>query len=250
MIRRPPRSTQPTTLFPYTTLFRSAFADITPPLWLRAIRGAGGKGSIIAKSAEQAILWVRHRNGWGNFIASELLPNRLLTWQSIWKNGELVCAQGRERISWSMSQTSVSGVTGATGVARTVSREDLDAIAEKAILAVDNMPNGIFGVDLKENANGVPCPTEINIGRFFTTVQFFAEAGFNMPYIYVKLAYGEKTPEIKKRKNPLPQNLLWLRSIDSEPMLVDPAGMSAFCKNPPDMSGLLEPDSSVKYDVR
>jgi tetraacyldisaccharide 4'-kinase len=26
MIRRPPRSTQPTTLFPYTTLFRSKFA--------------------------------------------------------------------------------------------------------------------------------------------------------------------------------------------------------------------------------
>jgi hypothetical protein len=25
MIRRPPRSTQPTTLFPYTTLFRSVF---------------------------------------------------------------------------------------------------------------------------------------------------------------------------------------------------------------------------------
>jgi thiol:disulfide interchange protein DsbD len=29
MIRRPPRSTQPTTLFPYTTLFRSLKADWT-----------------------------------------------------------------------------------------------------------------------------------------------------------------------------------------------------------------------------
>jgi long-chain acyl-CoA synthetase len=28
MIRRPPRSTQPTTLFPYTTLFRSDEAEI------------------------------------------------------------------------------------------------------------------------------------------------------------------------------------------------------------------------------
>jgi glycine/serine hydroxymethyltransferase len=28
MIRRPPRSTQPTTLFPYTTLFRSGFKEI------------------------------------------------------------------------------------------------------------------------------------------------------------------------------------------------------------------------------
>jgi predicted AAA+ superfamily ATPase len=30
MIRRPPRSTQPTTLFPYTTLFRSSFEDGEP----------------------------------------------------------------------------------------------------------------------------------------------------------------------------------------------------------------------------
>jgi phosphoserine aminotransferase len=28
MIRRPPRSTQPTTLFPYTTLFRSAIVSL------------------------------------------------------------------------------------------------------------------------------------------------------------------------------------------------------------------------------
>jgi hypothetical protein len=31
MIRRPPRSTQPTTLFPYTTLFRSAYAAKLAP---------------------------------------------------------------------------------------------------------------------------------------------------------------------------------------------------------------------------
>src|SRR3546814_17873375 len=30
MIRRPPRSTRTDTLFPYTTLFRSNMADITP----------------------------------------------------------------------------------------------------------------------------------------------------------------------------------------------------------------------------
>jgi flagella basal body P-ring formation protein FlgA len=35
MIRRPPRSTQPTTLFPYTTLFRSAGEDLRQNL-LRA----------------------------------------------------------------------------------------------------------------------------------------------------------------------------------------------------------------------
>jgi hypothetical protein len=40
MIRRPPRSTQPTTLFPYTTLFRSFnrhFYVFEPPRSLQAI---------------------------------------------------------------------------------------------------------------------------------------------------------------------------------------------------------------------
>jgi putative sterol carrier protein len=35
MIRRPPRSTQPTTLFPYTTLFRSA----EYPRWKEVLSG-------------------------------------------------------------------------------------------------------------------------------------------------------------------------------------------------------------------
>src|SRR3546814_10469847 len=40
MIRRPPRSTRTDTLFPYTTLFRSAsrhFADCAPPLKRRVL---------------------------------------------------------------------------------------------------------------------------------------------------------------------------------------------------------------------
>src|SRR3546814_2224965 len=43
MIRRPPRSTRTDTLFPYTTLFRSAAPDKPPPT-LRSRRAAGYKG--------------------------------------------------------------------------------------------------------------------------------------------------------------------------------------------------------------
>jgi lipopolysaccharide export system protein LptA len=39
MIRRPPRSTQPTTLFPYTTLFRSDIAIVSGHV--RITRGDG-----------------------------------------------------------------------------------------------------------------------------------------------------------------------------------------------------------------
>src|SRR3546814_15811192 len=43
MIRRPPRSTRTDTLFPYTTLFRSAFLD-SGPLMLADLRDRAGIG--------------------------------------------------------------------------------------------------------------------------------------------------------------------------------------------------------------
>src|SRR3712207_8377973 len=43
MIRRPPRST----LFPYTTLFRSAEGDLPWPALLRAVAGSGYRGPLV-----------------------------------------------------------------------------------------------------------------------------------------------------------------------------------------------------------
>lgn len=227
----------------------TAFNELPKPFWIRATSGAGGRGSLIVDNIDKARVWIDYWKGWGSFMASELLPNRLLTWQSIWKDGELVCAQSRERLSWAMGNATASGVSGMTGVGKTISRKDLDTIAEKAIFAIDKKPNGIFGVDLKENAKGIPCPTEINIGRFFTTIQFFTELGLNMPDIYVKLALGDKIPKIKKRYNMLPDDYYWLRSADSEPILLHQNDFNSICKNKIDARKLLVPDSTVKYHV-
>ena len=67
--------------------------------------------------------------------------------------------------------------------------------------------------------NNIPNPTEINIGRFFTTHEFFTKAGLNMPYIFIKTAFKESYPEIKNKINSLPENLVWIRGIDFLPIL-------------------------------
>ena len=67
---------------------------------------------------------------------------------------------------------------------------------------------------------GIANPTEINIGRFFTTVQFFKEAGLNMPEILKDIAIYNKFPKLDKKINPLKDDLLWLRCMDKEPMLI------------------------------
>ena len=189
-------------------------------IWLRANDlGGGGMGSIPTNDYNMAKAWIDRYNGWGNFIAAEMLSSKTVTWLSIWYEGELICAQTRKRTGWIHGNRSASGVTGVTKVGTTCSDDQVTDIAEKTVRAVDNRPHGIFGVDMTYDKNGIPNPTEINISRFFTTILFFTKAGLNMPVIFKDLAlYGEK-PELEKKINPLPDGLMWLRAMDREPML-------------------------------
>jgi carbamoyl-phosphate synthase large subunit len=66
---------------------------------------------------------------------------------------------------------------------------------------------------------GVPNPTEINIGRFFTTHYFFTKAGVNFPKIYCDLALYGRMPKLARVLNPLPDGLLWIRGMDVAPLL-------------------------------
>tara|TARA_Y100000310_G_scaffold345367_1_gene464180 strand:- start:3846 stop:4928 length:1083 start_codon:yes stop_codon:yes gene_type:complete len=190
-------------------------------IWIREISGAGGRGSFPATDFKQAKAWINFKQGWGKFTAAECLQPQSITWLSIWKDGELVVAQSRKRVYWEMGKLAPSGISGITGTGQTVSDQSLDDIAQKTIFAVDKEPNGIFAVDLTFDGKGIPNPTEINIARFFTTHEFFTQAGLNMPYIFTKLAFGEKIPEIKKKINPLKDDLAWIRGVDFLPILTD-----------------------------
>ncbi len=188
-------------------------------IWIREISGAFGKGSLPATNYDMAKKWIDFKDGWGKYSAAECLEEQSVTWQSLWKNGELVVAQGRKRLYWEFANRSPSGVTGLTGTGITYSDATLDEIALKSILTIDSQPHGIYSVDLTYDLEKVPNPTEINIGRFFTTHYFFSKAGLNMPYLYVKLALGEETILPLKKMNPLPDNLAWIRGMDVEPKL-------------------------------
>jgi carbamoyl-phosphate synthase large subunit len=199
---------------------QDAFASYGGHMWLRDSTGAGGRGALPVHDLDTARSWLDLRQGWGRYTASELLEPETITWMSIWHNGELVLAQGRRRLYWELSKVSQSGVTGATGAAITVADPQVDEIATAAVLAIDPTPDALFGVDLTYDRNGIPNPTEINIGRFFTTHLFFTELGVNMPYVFVKLACGEDLPDIPQKLNPARSGMVWIRGMDFEPVLV------------------------------
>jgi predicted ATP-grasp superfamily ATP-dependent carboligase len=198
---------------------RAALDRYGGSVWLRATEGAGGRGSLAAHDYTTARAWLDFHQGWGSFSAAELLEPSSITWMSIWRQGELVLAQGRKRLYWELAKVSPSGISGATGGGMTTSDPLLDEIATSAVLAVDSAPHGLFGVDLTYDKNGVPNPTEINIGRFFTTHHFFTALGINMPYIFVKLGCGEEVAIPEQRVNPAPDGMVWIRGIDIEPVL-------------------------------
>lgn len=216
---------------------KTAFADLGPDIWLRFVNSpGGGKGSFRAKYYSIAKEWITYNDGWGSFTASEYLSDKTVTWSSIWKNGELIVSQGRERYFWEFGNRAPSGVTGITGAASTYSDKKLDEIAEKAIKAIDSRPNGIFCADFTYDKNGIPNPTEINIGRFFTTIYFFTKAGLNMPYIFVKTAFNEPI-FVDKVYSPLKNGLCWVRGMDFRPILCSLADMK---KNEQTLEGMIK----------
>src|SRR6266516_4002990 len=180
-----------------------AFNRFGSPVWIRAVSGAAGRGAFPARTLQQAIAWVEFHDGWGGFSAAECMGSDSTTWMSLWKNGELIVAQSRKRLYWELGNRAPSGVTGITG----------------AGLTVDDAPDGIFSVDLTYDRDGIANPTEINIGRFFTTHDFFTAAGLNMPHFYIKAAFDEPLPALAARINPLPGGLLWIRGVDFLPIL-------------------------------
>jgi carbamoylphosphate synthase large subunit len=208
----------------------TAFDKMGSPLWIRAKHGAGGTGSTPALNRETALAWIGYWRARGKdwkFIAQEHCKGRNIGFHSLWKDGELVVSMARERLQYVYPHLAPSGITGTPSVQRTIHDDDANRIATEAVLAVDPDFNGLACVDLKENDEGVPCPTEINAGRMFTTSFFFSYASrilyrnfhVNFPYLYLKVAYGETLPDIP-RYNGLPAGLYWIRHFDAPAKLV------------------------------
>lgn len=232
---------------PYTWLVSNkevlnlAFSN-ADKLWLRSAKGAGSLAALPVTTPEQAVMWIDYWSSrgitWGQFILSEYLPGKEYAFQSLWKDGKIFCSATRERLEYLFQNRMPSGQSSSPTIAKSVHNDLVNNIATEAILALDPVPHGVYCVDLKENSKGIPCVMEINAGRFFTTSYFFAYAGSNMPYYYVKLAHGDDF--VKDRKdtnkpikcyNDVAADLYWIRQIDCGEIMVrgdklEPAGFN------------------------
>lgn len=201
---------------------RKAFREIGQPLWLRAIHGAGGRGSLPVTDEDSAFRWIDMQRGWGQFMAAKRLQDGMASWECIWRNGRLLAAQGRRRLYWEFSHLTPSGVTGVGGAHQWIDDPVVDEMAMRAIKAIDPEPNGVFSVDMVYDEHGRPNVTEINVGRFMSggAIYYNKDPRINFPYLAVRAGMDELSLAMEPIMNPLPQGVVLIHGMDTEPVLV------------------------------
>lgn len=193
-------------------------------VWVRARVGAGARASLPVSTPNQAVNWI---DWWTTekgmsveqFMASAMLPGKEYAFQSIWQNGQLIAGQARERIEYLYGFLAPSGQSSTPAIAKTISDPTVTGLALQAIQALDSHPNGVYCVDIKTAENGSPFVTEVNAGRFFTTSNFFAAAGVNMPDMAMRAAMGETLTSVGL--SPIEDEKYWIRNVDMGYVLID-----------------------------
>jgi carbamoylphosphate synthase large subunit len=167
-------------------------------LWCRLRTGSGSRGAIPVARAAQARAWIEY---WAEmrgvavdaFTLSEYLPGRDFNAQALWSEGRLVLVKTCERLSYFGGGSQPSGSSSTPALARTVVEPDVVDVCTRAIRALDASTTGIFSIDLKADAAGVPNVTEINAGRFAMITSFYDFTGrHSMAAACVRLARGER----------------------------------------------------------
>lgn len=168
-----------------------------PLAWCRVRHGNGSVGATPVRTLGQVRWWVRY---WAEmrgvparaFTLSEYLPGRDFACQSLWRAGRLILIKTFERLAYVVPGSEASRLSSVAALARTVVEPRVIDISAAAITRLDPRASGVFCIDLKEDASGVPSITEINAGRFSLSTNVYDLAGrHNMAATYVRLALDE-----------------------------------------------------------
>lgn len=199
-------------------------APLNYPFWVRATFGSSGLGSLKVNSAKELDEWVNINPSVKEFIASEFLPGRNLACKLIYKDGVLLRSACAERKAYIMSKVAPSGITGNTSFGRMVNDSRLVEISEHAINTIfsrhEAMPHGVFTVDFKENSNGVPMITEINV-RFVAFASSLAKAGANLPLDYLDANLRTEGFCFDRKDYKFPDGTIFLRDVDENPVVMN-----------------------------
>lgn len=193
------------------------------PFWIRSTSGSSGLGSLKVEGGDSLKNWITINPKVKKFIGSEFLPGRNLACKLLFKEGNLLRAASGERVNYIMSKVAPSGITGNTSFGRLLNEPKLIELAERALRIVekntDKKLHGFFTTDFKEDENGKPYITEINV-RMVAFNMSFAACGANFSEDIVNLLIAPDSFDTNYKMYEFEKDLIFLRDVDAEPILM------------------------------
>jgi hypothetical protein len=198
-------------------------AKLPFPFWVRSSSGTSGLGSLLIENEAALKNWISINPMVQTFLASTYLPGRNLACKLLYWNGELIRSACAERVNYIMAKVAPSGITGNTSFGRLINEPQL---VDEATRAMDKLfehskspKHGFFTVDFKEDAQGKPFITEINV-RHVAFTQCFAAGGANFAEDTVRLLMNDQTFHKQYRMYEFEKDLIFLRDVDALPILM------------------------------
>jgi len=194
------------------------------PLWIRdiAVGSDSGKGALRADNIDDIRAWVLLNRNIGEFMLSAFLPGRNFACCMLFDDDRLLKTCCYERLEYYMAPVAPSGVTGNISRGRLVNDDRVLASAEAAVRETARQTgetiHGLLTVDLREDANGLPLVTEINI-RHTAPTSAYAAGGSNMVEAQIHHSLG-RLDLIDDSPVHFPENNYILRDIDGRPLWV------------------------------
>jgi len=197
--------------------------EVGEVFWIRSTEGSSGLGSLKIESKSALAQWISINRGVKEFIATEYLPGRNMACKMLYFDGKLKRTACAERVEYIMAKVAPSGITGNTSFGRLINEPDLVEISEKALELIaektGTVLNGIFTVDYKEDADGNPKITEINI-RHVAFTSSMAAGGANIPADTIKAMIEGDGHSMERIDYRYPDKLIFLRDVDSPPIIM------------------------------
>lgn len=203
---------------------QAVFDKLGSDFWVRSSSGTSGLGSLRIDGMQSLKNWIEINPNVEHFLASKFLLGRNLACKLLYWNGELLRAASGERVNYIMSKVAPSGITGNTSFGRLLNEPKL---VETCISAMEILfsktgveKHGFFTVDLKEDENGKPYITEINV-RHVAFTQCFAAAGANFAEDTIRLLENDPTMDMDYKMYEFENGTIFLRDVDERPILMN-----------------------------
>ncbi|WP_335967176.1 hypothetical protein [Galbibacter sp. PAP.153] len=193
------------------------------PFWIRSTSGSSGLGSLKVKDKASLKNWITINPKVNEFIASTFLSGRNLACKLLFHKGKLLRAACGERVNYIMSKVAPSGITGNTSFGRLLNEPKLIDASLKALELISihtgQELHGFFTADFKEDQNGTPFITEINV-RMVAFNMSFAAGGANFSEDIIRILTEDPTFDYSYKMYEFEKDLIFLRDVDAEPKLM------------------------------